>query len=120
MRDPIGAFNRIKENFILYVKTAFGTRFPTFEDERERLLRQDGVFCREPWIEPLPRYRTGKAIAELTLDDLRLDGQLPPNFDEQALADFKTLAQCGLVGGFRLFAHQIAMLVRRSMATMLL
>lgn len=112
MRDPIGAFNRIKENFILYVKTAFGTRFQTFEQEREALLRTEGVFFKHPWIEPLPRYRTGKAVSELVLEDFRIGGQLPAGFDEGALSSFKSLARCGLVGDFNLFQHQIDMLAR--------
>ena len=39
--DPIKSFEEIRDNYILYVKTAFGTRFrettgdkPSFEDER--------------------------------------------------------------------------------------
>ena len=34
MNDPIGAYNKVKENFIRYVKTAFATRFATLESER--------------------------------------------------------------------------------------
>ena len=112
MRDPIGAFERIRDNFILYVKTAFGTRFPSFEAEREQLLLQDGVFCKEPWIEPLPKYQTAKSIVDLTLDDFRRSGHLPAGFSNEALEEFKSFARCGLVGDFKLFSHQIEMLVR--------
>jgi hypothetical protein len=66
MYDPVGAFEKIKENFLLYIKTAFATRFPEIEQERENKLLEDGVFCQEPWIEPLPRYKSsGKTIHEL-------------------------------------------------------
>ena len=30
MKDPIGAFDEVKDNIIRYVKTAFGTRFQNF------------------------------------------------------------------------------------------
>lgn len=103
MNDPVGAFEKIRENFLLYIKTAFGTQFPSVERERERLLRQPGVFCQDPWIEPLPRYRTVKAISQLSSEDV-------PGFDEVSIHDFKTLAACGLVGDYELFSHQLEML----------
>ena len=62
--DPIKSFEEIRSNFILYIKTAFGTRFKesengtqNFESEREDLLLKDQVLSREPWIEPLPSYK---------------------------------------------------------------
>lgn len=104
MKDPIGAFEKLRDNLILYVKTAFGTQFPEIEKERERRLRQTGVFYQEPWIEPLPRYlKSGKTINNLQISDV-------PGFDESALLDFKELASCGLVGDFELYSHQLEML----------
>ena len=41
MKDPIGSFETIKENFIRYVKTAFGTKFDGVEKERYDLLNYD-------------------------------------------------------------------------------
>jgi DEAD/DEAH box helicase domain-containing protein len=108
MNDPVGAFQEIQDNFLLYIKTAFGTQFPGVEAERERLLRQDKVFSQEPWIEPLPRYVTEKPVAQLTPEDA-------PGLTDAALADFKTLAACGLVGDYDLYQHQLAML-RRALA----
>ena len=75
MNDPIGAFDAIRDNFLLYVKTAFGTQFPSLELEREALLRhttvsEPGVFYQDPWIEPLPRYETDKRLAQLAAADV--------------------------------------------------
>jgi len=53
MNDPIGAFEKIRDNFILYLKTAFGTQFPGLEREREAMLRRPGILNQQPWIEPL-------------------------------------------------------------------
>ncbi|MEZ2317973.1 MAG: DEAD/DEAH box helicase [Microcoleus sp.] len=104
MHDPINAFNTIRDNFLLYIKTAFGTQFPEIEQERERLLRQPGAFHQEPWIEPMPRYqRSGKTIHDLDISNV-------PGLDESALEDFKQLASCGLVGNYELYNHQIQML----------
>ena len=67
MKDPIGSFETIKENFIRYVKTAFGTKFEGVEKERYDLLNYDKVLYRKPWIEPLPDYvSSGKRINDLT------------------------------------------------------
>lgn len=106
INDPIGAFQTIRENFLLYVKTAFGTSFPGLERERMRLLRTSGVFAQEPWIETMPRYESsGKTLLQLGDDDL-------PGLDEEAKADFKALAACGLMRDFPLHQHQVEMLRR--------
>lgn len=109
MHDPINAFNTIRDNFLLYIKTAFGTQFPEIEQERERLLRQPGAFHQEPWIEPMPRYkRSGKTINDLDISDV-------PGLEESAVQDFKELASKGLVGNYELYSHQLEML-RKALA----
>lgn len=106
VRDPIGAFETIRDNFLLYVRTAFETQFPGLERERIRLLRQAGAFAQEPWIEPLPRYQSSnKTIHDLQAEHL-------PDLAPEALEDFKGLASCGLVGDFPLHRHQLEMLQR--------
>ena len=102
--DVIAAFEKVKESYINYVKTAFGTQYPGLEAERERMLRRPGAICQEPWIEPLPRYRSsGKSIWDLAGSDV-------PGLDAGTITDFKRLAACGLVGNFQLYQHQVEML----------
>ena len=105
MKDPIGSFETIKENFIRYVKTAFGTKFEGVEKERYDLLNYDKVLYRKPWIEPLADYvSSGKKIDDLTLEDLG-------NALSKAEANtFKGLVNTGLVGNFPLHSHQAEML----------
>lgn len=104
MIDPVGSFDTIRDNFILYVKTAFGTRYPSIEEEREALLYTDRVLSREPYIEPLPRYLSSdKKIESLTLDDV-------PGITQETLQVFKELCGCGLIGDFALHYHQLEML----------
>jgi len=105
MIDPIGAFDTIRDNFIRYVKTAFGTRFPAIEAEREALLRTERVLCQEPWIEPLPLYESSnKTIDDLTSDDL-------PSLSEEQVKNFKAFVKCGLFREERpLYKHQAVML----------
>lgn len=106
MIDPIGAYTRVAGSVISYIKTAFATRFPSLEQEREALLRAPGALSQEPWIEPLPSYESsGKAIADLGAGDL-------PGLPASSAADFKALAACGLVGSYRLRRHQVEMLTK--------
>src|SRR6266481_1138222 len=65
MDDPIGAFGKIRDSVLLYLKTAFATQYPSVEVERERLLRAPRTFYQEPWIEPLARYVTERPISRL-------------------------------------------------------
>ncbi|MGG1921720.1 DEAD/DEAH box helicase [Chryseobacterium sp. NRRL B-14798] len=105
MKDPIGSFETIKENFIRYVKTAFGTKFEGVEKERYDLLNYDKVLYRKPWIEPLPDYvSSGKKINNLTAEDL---GNA---LSESETKTFKGLVNTGLVGDFPLHSHQAEML----------
>jgi Lhr-like helicase len=107
MTDPIGSFQKIRDNYALYVKTAFGTRFPSLEQERERLLLQSSaesaVMHQEPWIEPLPRYLEEKPASQLGSADI-------PGFSDSDVRRFVEFASCGLLGTFNLFSHQVTML----------
>lgn len=106
MKDPIGSFETIKENFIRYVQTAFGTKFEAVERERYALLNYDKVFYRKPWIEPLPDYvSSNKRIEDLNLNDL---GNA---LSEQEAIIFKQLVVTGLFPSFaKLHSHQAEML----------
>ena len=106
MKDPIGSFETIKENFIRYVETAFGTKFEGIERERHALLNYDKVLYRKPWIEPLPDYvSSNKRIDELSLADL--GNALNTN----EANTFKELVKTGLFPvGIKLHSHQAEML----------
>lgn len=106
MRDPIGSFETIKENYIRYVKTAFRTKFDSVEKEREDLLNRDKVLYRMPWIEPLPDYlSSNKTIDDLSVEDL--NGSL----NKEELVIFKELVKTGLFpASGTLHLHQAEML----------
>lgn len=102
MKNPINVFDTIRDSFILYVKTAFRTKHPLFEKEREELLKRDKIFARAPWVEPLPEYLPSDfSINEITS---------LPNLNNEELEIFKKLAGNGLVGNFKLHQHQYEML----------
>ena len=108
MQDPIGSFYQIKNNFITYVKTAFGTKYTEIEKERETILNTDGILAQEPWIELMPRYKPAKKVMDLTLEDL----SFPEGFTEGDLSLIKEFFTCGLVGDYPLHNHQLTMLKR--------
>lgn len=105
IHDPIGAFDSIKEHFLRYVKTSFGIRSQPESEERDRLLEREGIFYRQPWIEPLPEYESSnKKIAEITPEEL-------PEMTEAGLRAFKGLVGQGLFSGnYPMHAHQWQML----------
>lgn len=109
--NPIYAYKEIKDNFLLYIKTAFGTRYESIEKEREELLRTDQVASREPWIEPLPSYEN------VELNDgekLRISTLRPsdlPGMNDHARKLFKGFINQGLISGdYPIYRHQAEML----------
>ncbi len=112
--DPIKSFKEIRENYITYIKTAFGSRFKegenSFESERERLLYKDQVLSREPWIEPLPSYpykeREGEKLSISMLSDNDFI-----NMSDRARELFKEFIVTGLMP-YPMYNHQYEMLRR--------
>lgn len=104
MNNPIQVFEKIRDNFILYLETAFGTRYTDFEAERNALMKRDKVFARAPWVEPLPTYKP----SEFTIDSI----PAIPNVKAQELEIFKRIVGAGLFGSNKLYQHQWEMLIQ--------
>lgn len=108
--NPIKSFNEIKDNYISYIKTAFGTRYrcedpsiDTFEKRREELLNTDQVLYRQPWVEPLPEYKSsGHTIDQVDLGSF---------MDKLSQAKFAKFIKTGLMN-YPLYAHQEEMLLK--------
>lgn len=104
MKDPAATFSELKHSVMRYIKTAFGTRSPSFEKEREELLKREGGLFQEPFIEPIFAYRSGKKLEDL-------DAQNLPGFSEEGVCAFKKLCGAKLFSGnYPLFSHQQRML----------
>ena len=107
--DPVGAQIELEEQLKRYVKSAFGTDSPSFEEERGRLLDTPGVFFQEPYIEVLPEYQTSVLVDQLGEEDLR-------GLSPRARQAFAAIVGSGLMtGGYPLYLHQQRML-REAMA----
>lgn len=105
MIDPIKSFETIVDNYKRYLNTAFGTRYRhSLEKERKDLMDRDGTLYRQPWVEPLPVYRSSKVRLEgLNGADIHLD--------PAQLAYFRELVGSGLFPKEgELYQHQYQML----------
>ncbi|MDD4411796.1 MAG: DEAD/DEAH box helicase [Bacilli bacterium] len=116
MNNPIQTFDKIKENLILYIKTAFNTRYPNFEKQRKDLLNKDKILVRAPWVEPLPKYKgSGYKITDQKSDNSDTNVKEIaniPNLNEDELRVFKDIVSKGLIGDYELHYHQYEMLTK--------
>lgn len=104
MTDPTAAHTELKRSVIRYIKTAFGTRSPSFEAEREELLDRDGGLFQEPYIEPILAYQSGEKLGNLAEKCL-------PGLTAEGVAAFKKICGAKLFSGdYPLFSHQQRML----------
>ena len=106
MDNPIQAYEDIKDGIRRYIKSAFKTNSPTFEAERDALLRRPGVLFQDAYIEPMPAYAGGKPLAGLDGTDL-------PTLDEASIKAYKAVVGAGLFSGpYSLYVHQQRMVTQ--------
>ncbi|ANE51510.1 DEAD/DEAH box helicase [Flavisolibacter tropicus] len=105
MFDPIGNFEKIKDGYVSYIETAFGTRFDELNQKRKELLEKDGVLYRQPWAEPMLDYkRSGRTIKSLQTSDC-------PTLSQEDLDLFKGFVSAGMfIKDIQLYKHQYLML----------
>lgn len=104
MDNPVKAYENIKEDIRLYIKSAFKTNSSSLEEEREVLLKKDGVLFQDAYLEPIPAYAPGRKLSDLELLDL-------PGMDTRSAGAFKRIVGAGLFDGdFPLYKHQQRML----------
>jgi DEAD/DEAH box helicase domain-containing protein len=105
--DPLSMFDEIKDSYIRYIETAFSTRYPSLNLERQNLLNKDAVFYREPWVEPMPEYETmEKPFGDINHADFELSEN-----EADLINKFKLLVNAGLFSQeLKLYKHQFEML----------
>ncbi|KZN62891.1 hypothetical protein N473_18420 [Pseudoalteromonas luteoviolacea CPMOR-1] len=104
MKEPISSYKDVKDGIKRYIKSAFSSNSQSFEEERSKLLEQDGVLFQEEYLEPIPMYKSGKLLKELNEQDL-------PQMNKKGISAFKNIISSGLFkGGFPLYLHQQRML----------
>lgn len=104
MLDPLASFEEIRDHFLLYLRTAFGSQFPSVEQDRESLLRKGTALNQEPWFELRPSFlKSGFNVETLPADVLL-------GLSPEQRQDFAAFVECGLMEPVQLYSHQVEML----------
>lgn len=103
-KEPITAFEVIRDKFILYLQTAYRTRFGPLEEAKEHLLKTTNALYQPPYVELLPEYQPSDCkVQDLNEDDL-------PGYGE-ALDTYRKLVADNLFSSENsLYQHQYNML----------
>ena len=72
--DPFETHKRLCDSYIRYIQTIMGFNSEELEEERDMLLRQNGLLFQEPRFEPIFPYPS----SDKTLSQLCTDLKLPP------------------------------------------
>ena len=116
MKDPIGIYENLKEQYFKYIDTAFSVDDSEFTAKRKAEYLPEGkdmnnVLAQEPYLELIKPYpSSGRKISELSLSDIiQADGS---NYfsNQEELELFQNFCLSGLVGEFPLYQHQIDMI----------
>lgn len=69
-KNPLQAFEEVKNNYILYLKTAYHTRFEELNKKLNELWETEGNLYKKPYIEALPQYKPySKAFGKFSKED---------------------------------------------------
>jgi DEAD/DEAH box helicase domain-containing protein len=110
-KDPIGAFDKIKENYVRYFKTMY--RFDNIElntKKDEELLKNDNLL-KEPLFEILPEYVTADIDGEEIEDLVDLSEKFAEGFSQKKEHAFDFLSKfikTGLIS-YKPYKHQVEM-----------
>ena len=110
MNNPIKSYEQIHQDFALYMRTAYGTKYDTVEAERRALFEapfDDNAqsFHRLPWLEALPRYQNiGKKLTDLPSGSL--------GWTDEVVCDLDSFCKSSgfLSDDFFVYTHQRDML----------
>ena len=111
-QDPIGAFEKIKQDYIRYFESAYKIADDQLNKERIDLLSRDNNIDKEPYIEILPKYSPASGVEDMSALIERFaetfgGRELSRLFFEEFIA--KGLMK-GLMNGYKPYGHQIGML----------
>jgi len=62
MGDPLGEFERSVEDILVYLDTAFATRWREVNEERNDLLRSSEELFQVPFVEVLPTFLSSGSL----------------------------------------------------------
>ena len=106
-QDPIGAFDKIKENYVRYFENAYKIKDSNLDEERINLLKKDDNLFKSPYLELLPEYNSYERIQDIS--------ELAPQFveafgsEEVSRQFFEQFIKRGLMS-YVPYVHQVDML----------
>ncbi len=113
-KDPIGAFDKIKENYKRYFKTMYKLKSTGLDEKKNALLDENDNLYKEPYLELLPEYNAatcnGVPVSELE----NLSPEFIAGFDgnEEVTNNFlQMFIKPGLMG-YVPYGHQVNMFQR--------
>ena len=111
-QDPIGAFEKIEEDYARYFDVSYKISNENLNEERMNALRADNNLSKEPYIEVLPEYAPAEGLH--TMDDLINRFSDYFGGETHAREYFKDFIAKGLMQGlmdkYIPYGHQIGML----------
>ncbi|MFD2914776.1 DEAD/DEAH box helicase [Psychroserpens luteus] len=113
-KDPIGAFNKIKENYVRYFKTMYRFCDEDLNQRKDKELQSNNNLYRDPLLEILPEYNTtaigGKKIGGIE-DIVPLLVKGFDNDSNNAKQFISSFIKSGLMG-YPPYQHQTDMLIK--------
>lgn len=113
-KDPIEAFNKIKDNYLRYFKTSYKLKDADLDRRKNDELQKDDNLYKEPYLEILPEYQTAQLSDGKVATSIE---ELIPRFnsgdmgfnDEEMAGDFVAkFIKKGLMN-YTPYGHQIEM-----------
>lgn len=106
-QDPIGAFDKIKNDYIRYFKTAYRISDPAIDEKRMEEIKKGDNLYKEPYLEILPEYESYQGIDHI--EDLASDFASAFGSEENAKEFFGQFIKVGLMN-YKPYGHQVGMM----------
>lgn len=106
-KDPIGAFEKITENYIRYFENAYKLKNEELNQKRIDLLRQNDNLYKSPFIELLPEYNVIEGIDDIA--ELADEFEADFGSKDSAKKFFDSFIKLGLMD-YVPYVHQIDMM----------
>lgn len=106
-QDPLGAFEKIKKDYVRYFKTAYHISDPAIDDLRMKEIMKDDNLYKEPYLEILPEYESYQGIN--SIEDLASEFADTFGSEADAREFLGQFIKAGLMG-YKPYGHQVGMM----------
>jgi DEAD/DEAH box helicase domain-containing protein len=116
MKDPIGIYENLKQQYFKYIDTAFSVDDLDFKTKRKEVYLPDGkdsnnILAQEPYLELIKPYPSSdNKITDIKIEDIKDASGNNYFSNQEELELFQNFCKAGLVGDFPLYQHQIDMI----------